>query len=585
MSDRRPRAILDRGRAALSPSLLILGVVLLAGLAVRLANNDYGLPYVYSADEGSHFTNRAVEMFGGDPNPGYFQNPSAFTYLTYLALWLRDTGLWPVGPRAVPDQFAIDPTPIWVTGRTLAAVLCMAGVAGVFVATRRLWGTRAALAAAAVLSFAFLPVAYSRVAVTDVGTFLPVTLSVMWALAAHESGRSRDFLLSGAAAGIAVGFKYTAGLVLLPIVLAAALRARRDPKALVRAAGALGCAALALLATTPYLVLDLETARRQILAQAATAGGFGKVGQGGDVGVLYYLGSLGWGLGWVALGLTILGTVAMTRQSVGRAVVLVALPVALFAYLSLQSRYFGRWLLPAYPVLAVLAGVGAAWAADLLARPLARPLGGGAALAALGGVLVVTLAQPLAADLRSASVLGRTDTREVAREFLAERLRPSARVVIEPAVPSRYYRLVRRGRTISRNRKQFVRGFIKENRQSRLDYARTLRPETIDRYRRSGFCTVVTMSLLRGRAERDGERRALAYYRRLERESDLVMALDPYRPGAEPVDFHFDLSYNYYPRAFERPGPAIRVYRLSRCAQGFGQLRAGESAPVSEAAS
>ncbi|MEJ7718412.1 MAG: hypothetical protein WKF31_10765 [Thermoleophilaceae bacterium] len=560
-------------------------MVLLAGLAVRLINNDYGLPYVYSADEGSHFTNRAVEMFGGDPNPGYFQNPSAFTYLAYATLWLRDIGLWPIGARSVPDQFAIDPTPIWVTSRTLAAVLCMAGVAGVFVATRRLWGRAPPWPAPRCSpSPSFRSPTRAWRSPTSAPSFRSPSPSCgRWRRT--RAGAGGTSCCRGWRPGSPWGSSTRPGWWLLPIVLAAALRARRDPAALRRAAGGLGCAVLALLATTPYLVLDLETARRQILAQAATAGGFGKVGQGDDVGVLYYLGSLGWGLGWVALGLAILGTVVVARRSVGRALLLVALPVALFAYLSLQSRYFGRWLLPAYPVLAMLAGVGAAWAADLLARPLARPLGGGAALAALAIVLVVALAQPLAADLRSASVLGRTDTREVAREFLAERLRPSARVVIEPAVPSRYYRLVRRGRTISRNRKQFVRGFIKENRESRLDYARTLGPETIDRYRRSGFCTVVTMSLLRGRAERDGERRALAYYRRLERESDLVMALDPYRPGAEPVDFHFDLSYNYYPRAFQRPGPAIRVYRLSRCEQGFGPLRAGESAPLAGSAS
>ena len=98
-------------------------------------------------------------------------------------------------------------------------------------------------------------------------------------------------------------------------------------------------------------------------------------------------------------------------------------------------------------------------------------LGRAAGAVALAGVLALALAQPLAADLRSASVLARTDTREAARAFLTERLRPSARVVIEPAVPSRYYRLVRKGRTISPRRKQFVRGFIRENRQSRLDYA------------------------------------------------------------------------------------------------------------------
>ena len=56
----------------------------------------------------------------------------------------------------------------------------------------------------------------------------------------------------------------------------------------------------------------------------------------------------------------------MLRRDLVRGLVLVALPLALFAYLALQSRYFGRWLLPAYPALALLAAVAWCAAAELL---------------------------------------------------------------------------------------------------------------------------------------------------------------------------------------------------------------------------
>ena len=555
--------------------LVVLGLLVAAGLALRLANNDYGLPYVYSADEGSHFTNRAVAMFGGDPNPGYFQNPSAFTYVVHGVLRLRDA-FWPLGPYAVPRQFSVDPASVWITGRSTAAVLCMLGVIAVFAAGRRLFGAREGLAAAAVLAFAFLPVAYSRVAVTDVGTFVGVAASVAFSLLALEGGRRRDYVLAGAAAGLAVGFKYTAGLVLLPLVIAGAVRARTASarEAAVGLGLGLASAVAVLLVTTPYLLLDFTTARRQILGQAQTAGDFAKVGQAGDSGLLYYASSLTWGLGWLAAAAAVLGAVLVTRRSPWRGLALIVFPVALFLYLSMQSRFFGRWLLPVYPVLALLAGVGIARASEVLAARRAALGGAGGALA-FACVLLVVLAQPLAADLRTASLLGHLDTREVARDFLTDRFPPSARVVIEPAVPSRYYRLVRQNRSLPPSRKQFVRGFIRDNRESRLDYAATLRPETVDLYRRTGFCMVMTMSLLRGRAERDRVPEALAYYRRLERESELVLALDPYRPGARPVPFHFDRSYNYYPAAFNRPGPEVRVYRLSRCRQQFGPIRRG----------
>ena len=58
---------------------VILGLILVAGFGLRVWHNDYGLPYVWSIDEGSHFANKAVEMFWQDLDPGYYQNPAAFT--------------------------------------------------------------------------------------------------------------------------------------------------------------------------------------------------------------------------------------------------------------------------------------------------------------------------------------------------------------------------------------------------------------------------------------------------------------------------------------------------------------------------
>ena len=164
----------------------------MAGFALRIWNNDYGLPYVWSIDEGSHFANHAIEMFWQDLDPGYYENPSAYTYLLYALLrvmygplgWLFDL---PFGN--VTEQFSKDPTQIWVAARTLAAALCMVGVAATYWAARRLWGTREGLVAAAVLAFAFLPVAYSRVAVTDVGSLAGMAIALYASVRAYEDGR------------------------------------------------------------------------------------------------------------------------------------------------------------------------------------------------------------------------------------------------------------------------------------------------------------------------------------------------------------------------------------------------------------
>jgi hypothetical protein len=559
-----------RLRAAFSPAWIVLGVIVVVGLALRVLHNDYGLPYVYNVDEGSHFTSRAVAMFGGDASPGYFQNPSAYTYLVHAALRLRYGHGWPFGDfDSVVEAFKLDPTGIYQTARWLAALICMVGVVAVYWVGRRLWGTREGLLAAAILSFAFLPVTYSRIAVTDVGTLATVALSVYFSVRVYEGGTRRDFLLAGLFAGLAVGFKYTAGLVLVPLLIAATVHLRRDPRAVVDAGLAALAGAVAFFVTTPFFFFEFDDARRQLDYQAELAGEIGKAGQGDDTGVAYYLDSLTWGLGWLAGLLALAGAVFELRRDLVRGLVLVSFPLALFAYLALQQRYFGRWLLPSYPVLALLAGYGLVRLVDLV--PLRRPAW---RLALLVGAALVVLAQPVAADVRSARLLGRTDTRQLAREYLVDRMPPRLRIVIEPAVPGRYYRRTSR-RVELLSRKQFVRGFIQGVQESRIDYTRTIRPETIDRYRELGFCTVMTMSVIRGRAEKDGDERALAYYRRLEDESELLKTFDPWEEGADPPEFHFDLSYNYYSPAFDRPGPEVRIYRLDDCKQQYGPIKDG----------
>jgi hypothetical protein len=87
----------------------------------------------------------------------------------------------------------------------------------------------------------------------------------------------------------------------------------------------------------------------------------------------------------------------------------------------------------------------------------------------------------------------------------------------------------------------------------------------IETYRRGGYCWVVTGSHQRERGLKDGSPGARAYYGRLDRESREVAGFSPYRPGAEPVPFNFDLSFNYVPGAYERPGPVVAVRRLARC--------------------
>src|SRR4051794_34812277 len=580
-----------RLRAAASPAYLALLVLLVVGLVLRVKNIGYGLPFVYNVDEGSHFTARAIAMMRGDWNPHYFQNPSDFTYLANFALRFRFGGGNPFGSfNHVIDAYGLNPTGVYLTTRRLAALLGMVGVVAVFWAGRRLWDSATAVAAAALLTFAFLPVTYSRIAVTDIGVLAPVAVSIVGSVRAWEDGRMRWWLVAGAGAGLAIGFKYTAGLVLVPLAVAAvAALVRGGRPALGRVAvGALVAALttiVVLFLTNPYFFLDFSDAHRQLTAQATTAGDFGKVGQN-TTGLPYYLGTVTWGIGWVAALAALAGAVLEFRRDVVRGLILVIFPLALIVYLSLQARFFSRWLLPAYPVLVLLAGAALAQAATALAglweRARARHGSASAArrpglvaAAALVILVLVTIAQGFAADARSMQVLGRADTRQLARAWLVAHYPGSLRVVIEPAVPARYYpHQGHAGRA-----KAFVRGFAKHQAETRIQYPSLLKPEYVDAYRQTGFCLVMTMSLIEGRSQNAKLPKALAYYDELARQSKVVYHASPYKRGTKPPRFDFDFSYNYYPSSFRPPGPEITISRLRHCKQKYGPLKKTEHLP------
>jgi hypothetical protein len=569
------------------PQIATAGLLLLivvAGFVLRLRNNDYGLPYVYNFDESQHFVSRSVAMFGGGLDPGYYQNPSGFTYLVFAGLKLV-YGILGFGLHhgAVSKQFDLDPTPIWEFARTVTAILAMAGVVATFFLARRFWGARAALVSAALLTFAFLPVVYSRIAVTDVGTLLPVAIAMYGALRVYEDGRLVHYLVAGAGTGFATGFKYTAGLVLLPLLVPAVVRFWRDkgtpwlrrPDLRYLIAG-LAAMVVAFGITTPFFFVHPREAINQLQQQATAAGDIEKLGQGQQGGFSYYLDSFGWGFGWAATVAAVIGAAVELRRDRVRGLLLVVFPVALYLYMSSQTRYFGRWLLMIYPLLAILAGVAVVRVAGLVRGRHAWALSGLAAAVLTGLALI----QPVAADVRTSNVLGREDTRQFARDWLVAHYPDRLRIVAEPAVQDTWFKKPGGQRN---GRRQFITGFIRDlRRQQAIEaplgadttYAASLRASNIDAYRRAGFCTVMTNSLTRGRAENGQVPLALAYYQRLERESAHVFHMSPFKPGRTPVPLHFDFSYDYYPTAYYRPGGIVDIYRLDSCTQGYGPVPA-----------
>jgi dolichyl-phosphate-mannose-protein mannosyltransferase len=563
---------------------LALAGVLAAALGLRLWGIKHGLPYVYNIDENSNFVPTAVAFFAGDYNPHYFINPPALSYLLHAVFALWFGGGWPFGARdAVSDAYATDPTALFLVARATVAVLGAAAVGFVYATGKRLYDRRVGLIAAALLAVAFLPVFYSHLALNDVPALLPLSVSVWGSAGVLSHGRRRDYLIAGAGLGLATAAKYTAAIALLPLLVAGVwhLRSRvtRGP-----ALGGLAIAGATALAffflANPYALVSFSEFWADVEKQESAAGDLGKLGLTYDSGVNYYLWVLTWGIGWAAALAAALGAVLAFRHDLRRALFLVPWPLAFMLFMGLQDRYFGRWLIPALPAIALLAAFGVVRTLDLVRLSTrARTL-------ALAGACAVLVAQPLVSSVHLDRVLSRDDTRNLTRAWMTANVPAGAKIVVEPIVPEAWTResgrpgsLTPAGGSLTpagRRWRKFIttRTTVDEQGRKRRgnvgrtiaieDYERTTRPALIGSYARGGFCWVVIGSTQYGRALASPEEvpKALRYYRSLARHGDLVYRVDPYKPGQGPVEFNFDWSFDYYPLAYERPGPTVMVYRL-----------------------
>jgi hypothetical protein len=549
-----------------------LGFVLAAALGLRVWGVKQGLPFAYNADENAHFVPNAIGLFGHGWDPHYFVNPPAYTYLLHVVF-----DVWFGGRAGVSKALATNPTEVFVVARLTAAAVGTLAVWLLYLAGAKLFGRAVGLLAAALLACSFLAVFYSHLALNDVPTLAPIALSLWGTAGVLREGRLRDYLLAGVGLGLACATKYTGGIVLLPLIAAGAIRLAPGAGRYAAARGLVLAGVVALAAfvvANPYAVLDLAAFRDGLQHQADAADdALGKLGLTQSSGHLYYLWTFTWGLGWAPLVAGVVGLGLLAVDDRRALLVLGPAPILYVLYMGTQARFFGRWLLPVFPIACLLAAYAIVRLTQLASRrvPVLGP-----ALAVLGTVLL--LGQGIVYSLHSAMTLSKADTRNTTRQWLVDHVPANTRIVVEPVVPDAWASDIGRPNRGTANGARWSkfptsRSNIADDGSvipgpGRIvnieDYERTLYPGLIDKYVAKGYCWVVVGSTQRGRAEAQPQivPRAIAYYRDLERRSTLAYEASPYDKGAKPVKFNFDWTFDFYPLAYERPGPVMQIYRL-----------------------
>jgi hypothetical protein len=262
-----------------------------------------------------------------------------------------------------------------LVGRVLAALFDLGTVALTFALGRQVYGGRAQglpgqtqglpLLAAAFVALMPLHVQQAHFYTADVPLAFFVFGTLFFAARLAKRGRARDAWLTGVWAGLALGTKFDAVLLALPLGAACAVAplgwGARWRRALVCGGSALAVFAL----TNPFALLNLPVFWRNVAEQAAIARGALDVPYTRQFhGTLPYLypivQQLRWGMGW-PLGLLCFGGFA---YAVWRAVrqpprpaewVLLAWALPFFASTGGMFAKYPRYLLPLTPLLALYA--------------------------------------------------------------------------------------------------------------------------------------------------------------------------------------------------------------------------------------
>ena len=386
----------ERGRR------LLLGAIVLAAALLRLLHAGHGLRHTPHEDERYFVENVARMLATGSLDHGFYEYPGLLFYLLAPVLALAGAGQ-PPGPQA------------YLAARVFVA---LAGVLAVVLAERfgrRLAGPAAGLWAAAFLALSPVHVETSHLLRPDVVLEALMILFFLALLRLQEEGTARADLRAGAALGLAVGLKFSAGLGAASLLAARLLTPGRRWRGLLLAALA---GALVFAVVSPYALVNATSFAQGVVTQLAYH--YQPRPAAPDPllqRLLAYPSVWPKALGWPGALLALAGLV-LARREWRRFLPFVLLPPLTAVVFSTTDYFYNRFMVPSLSVVAVLAGLA------LQAAGERRPR---AALAA--GLLALTV--PTAASWRYLEAIGRPSTRDRAADWAAQHLPGPARILTD----------------------------------------------------------------------------------------------------------------------------------------------------------
>jgi 4-amino-4-deoxy-L-arabinose transferase-like glycosyltransferase len=491
---------------------LVLGVA----AVLRFWALGHGIPFAIGVDEPEVVGRVVAMMKSGDFNPRFFDYPGLIFYMHLPVV----VGRFMLGALAGEwtSLNQVGASDFYLTARALTALLGTLTVYVLYQVGQR-WGARHALLGAGLLAVMPMHVRESHYALTDVPATFFATLTMLLSLVAHEKATWRAFAWAGVAAGLTIGTKYNAGVVLMLPLLSAVMTLEAAPSRGKCVLAVLAAAFGTFLLVAPYTLLDLPGFLNGF---AALMGYYKPRPPSAEPGWIVYLKHLRLTMGWPASMLLATGLVLGTVRAVKgpgrlRWTLLVLLPIVYFAVIGGRSLVYGRYLLPLLPFTCLLAAIAVVSGVSLLRRFDIPRLPRRLLIAAL---TVAALLPPLSSAIGFDRRISRESTQEIAWKWIAAHVPRNARIVIEKydlRLPEGRYRVEHVVRLTDRSHEDYV---------------------------RAGHEYIVATSQVFGPAFEAPHRLPALYaaYRTLFDQSQELLVVKPEDPS--------------------RPGPELRIYRL-----------------------
>jgi 4-amino-4-deoxy-L-arabinose transferase-like glycosyltransferase len=542
---------------------LLLALIMTVALTLRLWGIGFGLPHRYHIDEPPYVL-AALRIAQGDLAIVYpYNSPNIFQFaltLEYGLLYVigRLTGAF-ASTGDVATLYQTDPTIFYLLARGTSAVAGTITVWLAYLSGKRLYGTRGGVFAAILLGTAFIHVRDSHYAVTDTLISLLVLACLFCSISYVGSGRLPTLALAGLVGGAAVGLKYLPAPILLAPALGILWRhampdVSRRWRLTATSLGILAASALAgFLAAFPALLLSPSLFRQHVtLALGQAANPLGNLMIDTAPAWLYYGQTLLWGLG-VPLLIAASGGVglALARRDPAQIIWAIA-TVGYFVGICLVNTYFARYALPLVAPLLVLAAGFLVFCSDYLYHRLQGRI---PALAVSTLLVSITVIYPTIKAIRHDYLLVQTDTRTVAKNWIETNLPEGSRIVTQWFGPplsvagdpepgaTRVYDVV----TLDPFVNEPSRYSVEDYRNSTADYI------IVNGYNSHFRLTDPEANELRQQ-----------FYTSLDAQAALIAEFSPNHHLGEPP-FVFDEIYgpaiSLWQR--ERPGPTIKIYRIS----------------------